>query len=203
VPGGENSTQRGLAMTQREYGCAQCFPDTGHTGIPFFFRLIGWPPVIGRFGVRRYELRDSTPSAWLALQLLPPAKPRDLVISRITVRLHRFVGNPEMAWVTGVLFQRGSTAVLAELLATGSEIELRARGPEGKELLSVIAADLDALNESFRACATRSTNVSHATANSAARRQFLISSHKGACTGARKTTALEWNAHAAMKTWAC
>ena len=37
-----------------------------------------------------------------------------------------------------------------ELLANGSEIELRARGPERKALLSVIAADLDALNESFQ-----------------------------------------------------
>ena len=72
------------------------------------------------------------------------------VISRLTVRLHRFVRNPEMAWVTGVLFERDKTAVLVELLANGSEIELRARGPERKALLSVIAADLDALNESFQ-----------------------------------------------------
>ena len=118
-----------------------------------------------------YELKDSKPPTWLAPQLLPPAKPvaladwgkpEDLVlryrydflpkgiISRLTVRLHRFVRNPEMAWVTGVLFERDATAVLVELLANGSEIELRARGPERKALLSVIAADLDALNESFQ-----------------------------------------------------
>ena len=118
-----------------------------------------------------YELRDSKPPTWLAPQLLPPAKPKaladwgkpeDLVlryrydflpkgmISRLTVRLHRFVRDPEMAWVTGVLFERDSTAVLVEILANGSEIELRARGPERKALLSVIAADLDALNESFQ-----------------------------------------------------
>jgi internalin A len=40
--------------------------------------------------------------------------------------------------------------VLVEILANGSEIELRARGPEHKALLSVVAADLDALNESFK-----------------------------------------------------
>src|SRR4029450_7043470 len=118
-----------------------------------------------------YELQDSKPPTWLAPQLLPPSKPpalaawgqpEDLVLrdwydflpkgilSRLTVRLHRFVGNPEMAWVTGVLFERDSTQVLVEVLANGSEIELRARGPEHKELLSVIAADLDALNESFQ-----------------------------------------------------
>jgi internalin A len=118
-----------------------------------------------------YELQDSKPPTWLAPQLLPPAKPQELaewsqpedlvlryrydflpkgIISRLTVRLHRFVRNPEMAWVTGVLFELDHTAVLVELLANGSEIELRARGPERKALLSVIAADLDALNESFQ-----------------------------------------------------
>ncbi len=118
-----------------------------------------------------YALADSQPQTWLAPQLLPPAKPialsdwgkpEDLVlryhydfmpkgiISRLTVRLHRFVRNPEMAWVTGVLFEREATAVLVELLASGSDIELRARGPERKALLSVITADLDALNESFQ-----------------------------------------------------
>jgi internalin A len=118
-----------------------------------------------------YELRDCRPPEWLAPQLLPPAKPKELggwgkpedlvvryrydflpkgIISRLTVRQHRFVGRPEMAWVTGVLFERDSTAVLVELLANGSEIELRGRGPERKALLSVIAADLDALNESFQ-----------------------------------------------------
>ena len=77
-----------------------------------------------------YKLRDSKPPTWLAPQLLPPAKPKaladwgkseDLVlrykydflpkgmISRLTVRLHRFVLNPEMAWITGVLFERGRT----------------------------------------------------------------------------------------------
>jgi GTPase SAR1 family protein len=117
-----------------------------------------------------YELRDSKPTTWLAPQMLPPAKPvalsdwgkpEDLVlryrydflpkgiISRLTVRLHRFVINPEMAWVTGVLFERETTKVLVEVLADGSEIELRARGPERQALRSVIAADLDALNESF------------------------------------------------------
>ncbi|MDQ2944388.1 MAG: hypothetical protein M3Y27_00310 [Acidobacteriota bacterium] len=118
-----------------------------------------------------YELRDTTPQAWLAPQLLPPAKPNPLlhwgvpedlvlryryeflpkgILSRLTVRLHRFVRSPEMAWVTGVVFVRDTTVVLVELLSIGNEIELRGRGPERKELLSVIAADLDALNESFQ-----------------------------------------------------
>ncbi|QOY88962.1 COR domain-containing protein [Paludibaculum fermentans] len=118
-----------------------------------------------------YELRDSQPPTWLAPQLLPPSKPEGLaewgqpedlvlrycyaflpkgIISRMTVRLHRFVHDPELAWVTGVLFQRDGTSVLVELLPNGNEIELRARGPEQKALLSVIAADLDAVNASFQ-----------------------------------------------------
>ncbi len=117
-----------------------------------------------------YELRDRKPQTWLTPQLLPPAKPAQLaawgaagdmvlryrydflpkgMISRLTVRLHRFVADPDLAWVTGVLFQRERSSVLVELLGSGSEIELRARGPEAKELLSVVAADLDSLNESF------------------------------------------------------
>ena len=39
--------------------------------------------------------------------------------------------------------------MLAEIPSQGGEILLRARGPERKELLSVIAADLDALNATF------------------------------------------------------
>jgi internalin A len=118
-----------------------------------------------------YEMRDSNPRTWLAPQLLPPAKPpvlanwdkaEDLVlryrydflprgmISRMTVRQHRFVRDPQMAWATGVLFERDKTQLLAEVLPSGGEIELRARGPEKKALLSVIAADLDELNGSFK-----------------------------------------------------
>lgn len=118
-----------------------------------------------------YELRDSDPATWLAPQLLPPAKPGELdsrarpedlvlryrygflpkgMISRLTVRLHRFVRRPELAWVTGVLFEHGETSVLVELLANGRVIELRGRGPECKALLSVVASDLDALNRSFK-----------------------------------------------------
>jgi internalin A len=118
-----------------------------------------------------YELRDTRPATWLVPQLLPPerpaeladrGKPEDLVlrykydfmpkgmISRLTVRLHRFVREPQMAWVKGVLFARDRTTVLAQTLEKGDVIELRARGPEAKALLSVIAADLDALNDSFQ-----------------------------------------------------
>jgi GTPase SAR1 family protein len=118
-----------------------------------------------------YLLPDSAPTTWLAPQLLAATKPTvlrdwsqtgDLVlryryaimprglISRLFVRLHRFVPNPETACITCVQFQQAATLVLAELLPDGREIELRARGPERKALLAVVAADLEAINNGFQ-----------------------------------------------------
>ncbi len=108
---------------------------------------------------------------WLAPQLLPPSRPEalndweaagDLVlsyryvfmprglVSRLMVRMHRFVRCPDLAWTDGVLFEREETQVLVQATPRGNEIVLRARGPEHKGLLSVIASDLDALNASFK-----------------------------------------------------
>lgn len=118
-----------------------------------------------------YLLPDTQPKLWLAPQLLPPSKPVELngwatagdlvlryryeflpkgMINRLMVRLHRFVPRPELGWLTGVLFERDGTKVLVEIPAKGGEIMLRAKGLERKELLCVIAADLDALNETFK-----------------------------------------------------
>ncbi len=117
-----------------------------------------------------YRLPDKLHDAWLAPQLLPPSKPSvildwqqpgDLalryryeflpkgIVSRLIVRMHRFVMRPDLSWISGALFERDGTELLAEVPPKGGEIILRARGPERKELLSVISADLDALNDSF------------------------------------------------------
>jgi hypothetical protein len=117
-----------------------------------------------------YRLADTKEETWLAPQLLSPSKPAalgnwadagDLVlcyryeflpkglISRLMVRMHRFVKDPQMSWTAGALFEREETQVLVEATQRGDEIVLRARGPESKALLSVIASDLDALNASF------------------------------------------------------
>ena len=117
-----------------------------------------------------YRLPDQKPETWLAPQLLSPSRPvtmqdwaslDDLVlryryeflpkgmISRLIVRMHRFVKNPELSWSTGVLFERNDTSLLVDIPEQGGEIVLRARGLERKELLSVISSDLDSLNASF------------------------------------------------------
>ncbi|MFZ2725452.1 MAG: COR domain-containing protein [Methylococcaceae bacterium] len=127
-----------------------------------------------------YLLPDTNPKQWLAPQLLPPSKPiefntwakaGDLVlryryeflpkgmINRLMVRQHRFVTQPQLAWLTGVLFERDDSQVLVEIPAKGGEIELRARGIQAKELLSVIANDLDALNESFKGLPEKVTQL--------------------------------------------
>ncbi|MCP5092874.1 MAG: hypothetical protein GY949_18325, partial [Gammaproteobacteria bacterium] len=121
-----------------------------------------------------YPLPDSQPTTWLAPQLLPPSIPDaltnwasadDLVlsyrysflpkglISRLIVRMHRYVKQPELAWTSGALFEREETQLLVQATACGDEVVLRSRGPERKALLSVIAGDLDALNATFGALA--------------------------------------------------
>jgi len=117
-----------------------------------------------------YKLPDQRPDTWLSPQLLSPsapelfkdwAKPDDLVlfyqydflpkgmISRLMVRKNHLVRQPDLCWVDGAYFEHGDSELLVGLMESGQEIELRARGPQRKELISVIASDLDALNDSF------------------------------------------------------
>ena len=118
-----------------------------------------------------YKLPDQRTDTWLMPQLLSPsaqeavanwAQSDDLVltyqydflpkglVSRLMVRMHRFVLQPDLCWGSGTLFEKGDTQLLASLAsASGQEVELRARGPEAKSLRDVIASDLDALNATF------------------------------------------------------
>jgi hypothetical protein len=118
-----------------------------------------------------YRLPDAGEETWLVPQHLPPSRPLTLkdwaatgdltltyryqflprgLVSRLIVRMHRFVADPDLCWSRGALFEHGATQVLVETTDRGNEIALRGRGPEQQALLSVIASDLDALNDSFR-----------------------------------------------------
>jgi len=118
-----------------------------------------------------YRLPDMHEETWLVPQHLSPSKPPELgdwaktgdlvltyryeflprgLVSRLMVRMHRFVKQPDLCWSHGALFEHGDTQMLVETTTRGNEIALRSRGPEQKALLSVIAIDLDALNDSFR-----------------------------------------------------
>jgi Leucine-rich repeat (LRR) protein len=118
-----------------------------------------------------YKLPAQQSETWLAPQLLSPSTPGalkdwpqadDLVltyqydflpkglISRLMVRMHRFVRQTDRSWRSGAYFEHGQSELLARVTSSVyQEIELRARGPERKALLSVISSDLDALNASF------------------------------------------------------
>ncbi len=123
-----------------------------------------------------YRLAAPHAEQWLAPQLLSPSKPPELapwaqpddlvvrfqypflprgLVSRLMVRQHRFVRQLANCWARGAFFERcdaevRGTEVLVEETAKGNEIELRARGPEHKALLSVLSSDLEALNDSFK-----------------------------------------------------
>lgn len=118
-----------------------------------------------------YRLPDTDGETWLVPQHLSPSKPPELndwagmgdlvltyryeflprgLVSRLIVRMHRFVKQPDLCWSRGALFEHGGTQVLVETTARDNEIALRSRGPEQPALLSVIASDLDALNSSFQ-----------------------------------------------------
>ena len=108
---------------------------------------------------------------WLAPQLLSPSKPQELdkwaapsdlvvsfrytflprgLVSRLMVRQHRFAKQLDLSWAHGAFFEHDGTAVLVEETTKGNEIEIRARGPENKALLSVLATELEALNDTFK-----------------------------------------------------
>ena len=117
-----------------------------------------------------YRLAAPHLEQWVSPQLLLPSKPPELaqwarpddlvvrfqypflprgLVSRLMVRQHRFVRQLANCWAHGAFFEHNGTEVLVEETAKGNEIELRARGPEHKSLLSVLSSDLEALNDSF------------------------------------------------------
>ncbi|NTV66504.1 MAG: TIR domain-containing protein [Chlorobaculum sp.] len=123
-----------------------------------------------------YKVPDASEDTWLVPQHLSPSKPPELadwskpgdlvltyryeflprgLVSRLIVRMHRFVKQPDLCWSYGALFEHDGTQVLVETATRGNEITLRSRGPEHKALLSVIASDLDALNDSFEGLKNR------------------------------------------------
>jgi internalin A len=120
-----------------------------------------------------YQLRDTQPGpdAWLTPGLLSASKPDtlrdwaqpgDLVLryhyttfkpkglpNRLMVRMNRYVQDISRAWRNGAYFQDSGNELLVEEPYNTSEIVLRARGKDPKALLTLIAADLDALNSGF------------------------------------------------------
>ncbi len=72
------------------------------------------------------------------------------LLSRLIVRLHRYLPNPEKeAWRTGAVFYRQSAqARLVETYGTRN-LFLRAKGSEAKALVTLISDEIDHLNKSY------------------------------------------------------
>jgi internalin A len=114
-----------------------------------------------------YKLIEEKTETWLAPQLLSVSQPNALewveaenlqvryeyefmpkgLLSQHIVRMNRYVRQPELAWKSGVVFERqGSSALVSE--AWGSrKISLRARGILAKELLILLTEDFDKMHE--------------------------------------------------------
>lgn len=117
-----------------------------------------------------YKLHDASPDMWLIPQLLPPSRPIELgewsepgdltlryvyefmpkgILNRLMVRKSKYILRPDLAWSIGALFELEDTQLLAQIPARGGEIILRSRGPARRDLLAIISADLDALNDTY------------------------------------------------------
>ena len=98
-----------------------------------------------------YRLPATGDETWLVPQHLSPSKPTELsewaqpgdlvltyrykflprgLVSRLIVRMNRYVKQPDLCWSTGSLFEHGETQVLVETTLRTNEIVLRSRGPE-------------------------------------------------------------------------
>ena len=118
-----------------------------------------------------YKLPDEKTNTWLAPQLLSVLQPEALnwsaaesagtdlqvryeyefmpkgLLSQHIVRMQRYVRQPELAWKSGVVFERADSQALV-IEAWGSRnIRLRARGVQAKELLTLLGEDFDKLHE--------------------------------------------------------
>ncbi len=114
-----------------------------------------------------YKLPDERADTWLAPQLLSVLQPEALawddndnlqiryeyefmpkgLLSQHIVRMHRYIRQTELAWKSGVVFERaGSQALVTE--AWGSRnIRIRARGANAKELLTLLSEDFDKMHD--------------------------------------------------------
>ncbi|MBC7778407.1 MAG: TIR domain-containing protein [Phycisphaerae bacterium] len=113
-----------------------------------------------------YKLPDEKTEIWLAPQLLSVLQPDELdwvdtdnlqiryeyefmpkgLLSQHIVRMHRYVLQPELAWKSGVVFERERSQALVTEAWGSRKISLRARGVHAKELLTLLSEDFDTMH---------------------------------------------------------
>lgn len=114
-----------------------------------------------------YKLHDEKMETWLAPQLLSVLQPDALIwdqtnnlqiryeyefmpkglLSQHIVRMHRYVLQPELAWKSGVVFDRANSQALVTEAWGSRFIRLRARGIQAKELLTLLSEDFDTMHK--------------------------------------------------------
>jgi len=72
------------------------------------------------------------------------------LLSRIMVRLHRYIPHPDQAWKTGVIMERkNAQALLLESWSKRSDISIKVQGEDCKEFLTLISEEFDSLHTTF------------------------------------------------------
>jgi GTPase SAR1 family protein len=71
------------------------------------------------------------------------------LLSRFIVRTHCYLKNIENAWKKGVLLERNNTLALVKELYAQNEIAIKVKGTHQKELLTIMAEEIDRINNSF------------------------------------------------------
>ncbi len=120
-----------------------------------------------------YLLEESAEKTYLAPQLLPKDMtdsasnwdtannlqlryeydfmPKGLA-NRLIVRLHHYLSDPEAdAWRAGAIFRYGErTALRLQEHWLNRQLQLHATGPQAKDLLTIVAAEIERLNNTYK-----------------------------------------------------
>ena len=72
------------------------------------------------------------------------------LITRLIVRLHKYVKNSELAWKNGVILERGETKAEIASLYAQQEIRIRVKGLGNKGFLDIILEEFERLHDFFK-----------------------------------------------------
>ncbi len=72
------------------------------------------------------------------------------LLSRLIVRLHRFVKNTEQAWRTGVVFERVGARMRVVETYGEKYLRLHCIGAQSRELVTIVSDEIDRLNGSYQ-----------------------------------------------------
>lgn len=116
-----------------------------------------------------YRLFDSVEPTWLAPQLLSLVgsvsdwdeagclvvrynydfMPKG-ILSRLIVRLNRYIADPRTAWRSGVLLDRRQTRALVTETYARKEIVIQVKGDQPRQLVTIVTEEIDQINETYK-----------------------------------------------------